>query len=83
MIHRHHPGYWVIAAVVTVSTGIFLGIPHRLMWASPARKATAGIHDPRVGGMRNRPARRTRLAATVSCRDRRMAVSSHRASGRP
>lgn len=43
VIHDHHPGYWVITAVATVSTGVFLGIPHRLMWASPALKATAGF----------------------------------------
>ena len=43
VIHRHHPGYWVMTTVVTFSTGIFLGIPHRLMWASPALKATAGF----------------------------------------
>jgi DNA segregation ATPase FtsK/SpoIIIE, S-DNA-T family len=42
VIHHHHPGYWVIAAVTTVATGMFLGMPHRLMWRHPAVKATAG-----------------------------------------
>lgn len=43
LIHAHHPGYWVIAAVVTVAAGFFLGIPHRLLWAHPAGKFTAGL----------------------------------------
>ena len=43
IIHRHHPGYWVISTVVTVGFGLFLGMPHRLLWASPALKATAGL----------------------------------------
>jgi S-DNA-T family DNA segregation ATPase FtsK/SpoIIIE len=43
VIHRHHPGYWVISAVVTAGAGIIMGIPHRLIWASPALKGTAGL----------------------------------------
>jgi DNA segregation ATPase FtsK/SpoIIIE, S-DNA-T family len=42
VVHRHHPGYWVAAVVVTAAAGMFLGIPHRLMWAGPAGKVTAG-----------------------------------------
>jgi S-DNA-T family DNA segregation ATPase FtsK/SpoIIIE len=42
IIHRHHPGYWVIAAVVTAAAGGFLGMPHRLIWAQPGRELRAG-----------------------------------------
>jgi S-DNA-T family DNA segregation ATPase FtsK/SpoIIIE len=42
IIHRHHPGYWVIAAVVTAAAGGFLGMPHRLIWAQPGRDMRAG-----------------------------------------
>jgi S-DNA-T family DNA segregation ATPase FtsK/SpoIIIE len=42
IVHRHHPGYWVIAAVVTVAAGIFLGMPHRLLWIHPAGRKPAG-----------------------------------------
>ena len=40
---KHHPGIWVLVAVVTVAAGIVTGVPHRLLWAMPARKVTAGI----------------------------------------
>src|ERR1700733_13767082 len=43
IVHRHHPGMWVIAAVVTVAAGLVLGMPHRLLWARPARSITAGF----------------------------------------
>jgi DNA segregation ATPase FtsK/SpoIIIE, S-DNA-T family len=43
VIHRHHPGYWAVATVVTVTAGFVLGIPHRLLWAQPGGKLTAGF----------------------------------------
>jgi S-DNA-T family DNA segregation ATPase FtsK/SpoIIIE len=43
VVHRHHPGTWVIVAVVTVAAGVVLGMPHRLWWAYPARNVTAGL----------------------------------------
>jgi S-DNA-T family DNA segregation ATPase FtsK/SpoIIIE len=43
ILHRHHPGWWVMAAVVTVAAGFVLGMPHRLLWAHPGGKLTAGI----------------------------------------
>ena len=43
IIHRHHPGMWVLVAVVTVAAGLVAGVPHRLLWAMPARNITAGI----------------------------------------
>jgi len=43
IIHRHHPGLWVIVAMVTLAAGLVLGVPHRLLWAMPARAFTAGI----------------------------------------
>jgi S-DNA-T family DNA segregation ATPase FtsK/SpoIIIE len=43
ILHRNHPATWVIAAAGTVAAGIFLGIPHRLVWANPGGKLTAGL----------------------------------------
>ena len=43
LIHAHHPGYWVIAAVVTAAAGMFLGI--RTASCGPARPGKA-----RLGG---------------------------------
>ncbi len=41
MIHRHHPRYWLAVAGVTAAVTILAGIPHRLLWASPAGRFTA------------------------------------------
>jgi DNA segregation ATPase FtsK/SpoIIIE, S-DNA-T family len=41
--HRHHPRAWPIAAIITFTTVMILGIPHQLAWATPAVKKTAGI----------------------------------------
>jgi hypothetical protein len=43
IVHRHHPGMWVLPAVVTLAAGLVLGVPHRLLWAAPPRNITAGI----------------------------------------
>jgi S-DNA-T family DNA segregation ATPase FtsK/SpoIIIE len=43
IIHRHHPGMWVLVAVATLAAGLVTGIPHRLLWAWPTRAITAGI----------------------------------------
>jgi S-DNA-T family DNA segregation ATPase FtsK/SpoIIIE len=43
IVHKHHPGMWVLVAVVTVAAGLVAGVPHRLLWAMPARTITAGV----------------------------------------
>jgi S-DNA-T family DNA segregation ATPase FtsK/SpoIIIE len=43
--HRHHPHYWIPVLVLTVIIAIFLGVPHRIIWAHPSMKFTAGIID--------------------------------------
>jgi DNA segregation ATPase FtsK/SpoIIIE, S-DNA-T family len=43
IIHAQHPGYWVVSVVVTAAAGMFLGIPHRLLWQHPAGTITAGL----------------------------------------
>jgi S-DNA-T family DNA segregation ATPase FtsK/SpoIIIE len=43
ILHRHQPGLWVTAAVVTAAAAFVLGILHRLLWANPAGKLTAGF----------------------------------------
>ena len=43
IIHKHHPGMWVLVAVVTLAAGLVAGVPHRLLWAMPARTITAGV----------------------------------------
>jgi S-DNA-T family DNA segregation ATPase FtsK/SpoIIIE len=43
IVHKHHPGVWVLAAVATLTAGLVLGVPHRLLWAMPARDMTAGV----------------------------------------
>jgi DNA segregation ATPase FtsK/SpoIIIE, S-DNA-T family len=43
IVHAHHAGLWVLAAVVTLVTAPVLGMPHRIMWARPAGRITAGI----------------------------------------
>jgi S-DNA-T family DNA segregation ATPase FtsK/SpoIIIE len=43
VVHKHHPGMWVIVTLVTVAAGLVTSLPHRLLWTMPARKVTAGI----------------------------------------
>ena len=69
ILHRHHPGWWVAAAVVTLAVGLFLGIPHRLLWAQPGGKPTAGLLTRawEACGI-TRPAERVYVTAvTVTC----------------
>ena len=41
VIHRHHPRYWLAVVAITAVVTILTGIPHRLLWASPAGRFTA------------------------------------------
>ena len=41
VMHRHHPRYWLAVAGITAAVTILAGIPHRLLWASPAGRFTA------------------------------------------
>jgi DNA segregation ATPase FtsK/SpoIIIE, S-DNA-T family len=41
-VHRHHPRYWLIAAVVAFLVTTMLAVPHRLLWTKPAGRITAG-----------------------------------------
>jgi S-DNA-T family DNA segregation ATPase FtsK/SpoIIIE len=41
--HRHHPHYWIPVLVLTLITAIVAGMPHRIMWAHPSMKFTAGL----------------------------------------
>ena len=41
--HRHHPHYWIAALAITSIMTIILGMPHRIMWAHPSMKFTAGL----------------------------------------
>jgi S-DNA-T family DNA segregation ATPase FtsK/SpoIIIE len=41
--HRHHPHYWIPVLVLTLMTAIVAGMPHRIMWAHPSMKFTAGL----------------------------------------
>lgn len=47
--HRHHQRWWIAALAVTAIAVVIPGIPHRIMWAHPSMKFTAGIIS-RVGG---------------------------------
>jgi S-DNA-T family DNA segregation ATPase FtsK/SpoIIIE len=40
--HPHHARYWLLIAGITFLTTVLLGIPHRMLWTSPAGKITAG-----------------------------------------
>ena len=40
--HPHHARYWLPVAGITVLTTVILGMPHKLLWARPAGKITAG-----------------------------------------
>ena len=40
--HPHHARYWLLVAGLTVLATVILGMPHRLLWARPAGKITAG-----------------------------------------
>jgi S-DNA-T family DNA segregation ATPase FtsK/SpoIIIE len=42
VLHQDHPGSWVTVAAVTATTGVFLGIPRRLLWNTTGRKIRAG-----------------------------------------
>jgi len=41
IIHRHHSRYWLAVAAITAAVTVIAGIPHRLLWASPAGRFTA------------------------------------------
>ena len=41
--HPHHARYWLLVAGITVLGTVLLGMPHRLLWARPAGKLTAGV----------------------------------------
>ena len=41
-IHPHHARYWLLVAGLTFLATVLLGIPHRMLWTSPAGKVTAG-----------------------------------------
>ncbi len=41
--HRHHPHYWIPVLVLTLMTAIVAGMPHRILWAHPSMKFTAGL----------------------------------------
>jgi DNA segregation ATPase FtsK/SpoIIIE, S-DNA-T family len=40
--HPHHARYWLPAALATVLATVVMGIPHRVLWTSPAGKVTTG-----------------------------------------
>jgi S-DNA-T family DNA segregation ATPase FtsK/SpoIIIE len=40
--HHHHARYWLLVAGITFLVTVLLGIPHRMLWTSPAGKITAG-----------------------------------------
>jgi S-DNA-T family DNA segregation ATPase FtsK/SpoIIIE len=40
--HPHHARYWLLVAGITFLVTVLLGIPHRMLWTSPAGKITAG-----------------------------------------
>lgn len=41
--HPHHARWWITTACATVLVTVVLGIPHRLLWARPAGRFTAGL----------------------------------------
>jgi S-DNA-T family DNA segregation ATPase FtsK/SpoIIIE len=43
IIHRHHQHWWIAALAITSAGTVILGIPHRIIWAHPAMKFTAGL----------------------------------------
>ena len=43
LIHPQHRRVWLVVALVTAAVTILAAIPHRLSWASPAARITAGI----------------------------------------
>ncbi len=42
-VHRHHPHYWIATLAFTSVAAVILGMPHRIIWAHPAMKFTAGV----------------------------------------
>jgi S-DNA-T family DNA segregation ATPase FtsK/SpoIIIE len=43
ILHQDHPGAWVTVAALTGICGVFLGIPHRMLWNTSGRKIRAGF----------------------------------------
>lgn len=43
VLHQDHPGSWIAVAAVTAATGVFLGIPRRLLWNTTGQKIRAGL----------------------------------------
>jgi S-DNA-T family DNA segregation ATPase FtsK/SpoIIIE len=43
ILHRHHPHWWIPVVALTFIVIIFLGLPHRLIWAMPGREKTGNI----------------------------------------
>src|ERR1700683_5485595 len=41
--HQRHPHYWIPVLILTAVTALVAGIPHRIMWAHPSIKFTAGL----------------------------------------
>jgi len=41
--HSHHHEYWIPVLALTLLTAIVAGMPHRIMWAHPSMKLTAGL----------------------------------------
>jgi S-DNA-T family DNA segregation ATPase FtsK/SpoIIIE len=40
--HPHHARYWLLVAGITILATVILGMPHKIQWARPAGKITAG-----------------------------------------
>ena len=66
--HPHHARWWITTACVTVFTTVVLGIPHRLLWARPAGRFTAGILARMWAACGiDRPAERAYAAIVTAC----------------
>ncbi len=43
ILHQHHQRWWIAALLITAITTVITGMPHRVIWAHPTMKFTAGI----------------------------------------
>src|SRR6266567_4808885 len=66
--HPHHARWWITSACVTVFATVVLGIPHRLLWARPAGRFTAGmLMRLWVACGIDRPAERAYATIVIAC----------------
>ena len=78
ILHQHHQPWWIAALLITAITTVITGMPHRVIWAHPTIKCTAGIISRAWQACGMEPGRRTRLHHRRASSMRRLADGSNR-----